>query len=84
MSQQPLIELLYAALREDLGVVVETSDLTNLRAKLYKLRSENLAEFECISLSPHRAAPTTHLLIIKRPPDAEDGTTETHPEPPQG
>jgi hypothetical protein len=82
MSNTPLIELLYAALREDLGVVVETNDVNNLRAKLYKIRSENLAEFECISLSPHRAAPTTHLLIVRRP--NENGAAEAHPEPPQG
>lgn len=84
MTQLPLIEILYAAMREELGVVVTTNDLPNLRAKLYALRSEHLDEFEQISLMPHRAAPTTHLLVIKRPRDAEDGTAETHAEPPQG
>lgn len=84
MTQLPLIEILYQALEAEFGVIVETNDVPNLRAKLYAVRAEHLDEFEHISLMPHRAAPTTHLLVIKRPRDAEDGTAETHAEPPPG
>lgn len=38
-----LLELLYAAVHSERGVVVETDDAEFLRQKLYKLRSEDPA-----------------------------------------
>jgi hypothetical protein len=40
-SKLPLLELLYAALNEEVGVVVATEDAEFLRQKLYALRRED-------------------------------------------
>ena len=41
MSKLPLMELLYAALRSQIGVVIETDDAERLRQKLYPLRKDD-------------------------------------------
>lgn len=67
MSQKlPLIELLYEAFNSELGIVVETSDLSLLRQKLYAMRKEDEA-FQCLSLVQSRTHPNSQLWIVKRP-----------------
>jgi hypothetical protein len=81
VSQPPLIELLYAALHSPLGVRVESNNPELLRAKLYPVMKEDEA-FKALSLVLDRAAPSTHLLIVRKP-NAEE-VSEAHPEPPAG
>ena len=59
------IELLYAAVHAEIGVVVETNDAERLRQKLYTLRKDN-PDFEQLAfvISPFNGA---DLWIIKQP-----------------
>lgn len=60
----PLLELLYEALRAEIGVVVETDNAELLRQKLYALRKED-EDFAILSflISPMNGA---DLWIIKK------------------
>lgn len=60
----PLIDLLYAALNSESGVVVETNSPERLRAKLYTERKKD-PDFECLSFSISRTKPESELLIVK-------------------
>lgn len=79
MDQLDLLELLYAAVHNDLGVVVETNDAEFLRQKLYPLRGED-PSFAALSflISPINGS---DLWIIKKGTTSESGTDETHIEP---
>lgn len=64
-----LLELLYAALGEQIGICVVTNSPEKLRQKLYAVRKEN-AEFMGLSFLISPTAPQEHLWIVKRTPDA--------------
>jgi len=70
MSQPPLIELLYEALAEEIGVIVETNSPDRLRQKLYAIRKEDKA-LKVISLVTVPNKPT-ELWLIKKPKEAEN------------
>lgn len=73
----PLIEHLYEALQHPLGTIVVTDDPERLRQRLYKLRREDEA-FACLSFVIDREHPTSRLLIVRKPNDAEDEAPEAH------
>lgn len=62
-----LLELLYDALREEVGLVVTTNNVERLRAKLYELRrkDDDLAVLSFI-ISPTN--PDAELWIVKKEP----------------
>lgn len=61
----PFLEILYAAVNSEHGVVIETNDAERLRQKLYPLRKEN-PDFEPLAfiISPLNGI---DLWIIKQP-----------------
>lgn len=60
-----VLELLYRALHEPPGVVVETDNLTRLRADCYKVRKENPGEgFDALTFLVHPMAPDSTLVIL--------------------
>lgn len=69
-SDHILLELLYAAKREKLGLVVETNSVERLRQRLYRIKRTD-TELASLSLVPHPLRPTSELMIVNR-----DGTTE--------
>ncbi len=71
MTQQsnlPLLELLYEALRAEIGVSVATEDVGKLRQKLYALRRED-PSLRCLSLVPSPVNPNGELWILKKGTD---------------
>jgi hypothetical protein len=63
-----LLEKLYEALREPLGIVVETEDPERLRQRLYALRKERQAEdpqLRILSFIISKTNPQSELWIIK-------------------
>lgn len=72
----PVIELLYAALNSDLGVIVETSNPQLLRQKLYQVRGDDPALL-VLSIVASRTNPENHLWIV-RGPDGKREPTETY------
>ena len=82
MIEPSLIELLYSAINEPLGVVVSTNNAKHLRAKLYPLRKSDpdLARLAFV-VSP--TAPDTELWIVNRPEKeiAENSDTEAYDPP---
>lgn len=68
------IELLYDALRSDLGIIVETNEPKILRAKMYAARKEaDDPELDCLSLLESPTNPDQDLWILKRPTGETDG-----------
>lgn len=67
-----LLEILYAALREEYGVVVETNDPALLRQQLYPLRNAHLDEFECLSFKIDPLFPDVLWVVKKEAQDATD------------
>lgn len=67
-----LLELLYDALREEFGLVVNTTNPEALRQKLYPLRKEDPA-LEQLSFHISPLNPTTQLWIIKAQGNGENG-----------
>lgn len=65
-----LLETLYDALREPLGIVVETNDVERLRQKLYALRKDH-PDLADLSLVPSPTTPN-QLWILKRNPNGSD------------
>ena len=67
-----MLELLYAALAEEYGVRVTTSNLSALRQKLYALKAKH-DDLACLSLvqSPFSA---NELWILKTRKDAPSGS----------
>lgn len=59
-----LLELLYTALREPIGLRVPTNDASRLRAKLYEVRKEQEA-FRVLSFTLSPASPETELWITR-------------------
>lgn len=64
-----MLELLYAALNSEYGVVVETNDPQRLRTKLYGLRKED-PDLHCLSMTISPTSPANELWIMKRKVDA--------------
>lgn len=62
-----LLELMYAALREPLGLKVATNDPDRLRKKLYQARARsNDPNLMILTFSASRTRPNSELLIIRR------------------
>lgn len=57
--------ILYEALASDFGLIVETNNPQNLRAKLYAARRAD-ADLECLSVHLSPANPTGALWIVKK------------------
>lgn len=66
-----LVEVMYAAVHSEHGVVIETNDAERLRQKLYPLRKEN-PDFEPLAfvISPLNGI---DLWIIKQPKETING-----------
>ena len=75
-----ILDLLYKALRSPFGIVVATSDVTQLTAKLYAAR-KGIAELSPLILKPSPLDPTAQLWIVRS--DAER-PAEAHSEPEDG
>lgn len=60
-----LLEILYAALAEPVGLTVRTNSVEKLRQKLYVIRAE-FADLQCLSFSPSPVEPETELWIVKK------------------
>ena len=64
-NKPAILELLYQALNNPPGLVVESDNLTRLRADCYKVRKENPdAGFEALSFLVHPMAPDSTLVIL--------------------
>jgi hypothetical protein len=74
-----MIELLYEALNSPLGVIVESSNVEAVKARLYNLRRQDPA-LACLSLLTSPTNPTGEIWIVKN----ETRPDETHPEPSSG
>lgn len=66
MSAPDFLALLYEAYHSPMGLVVTTSDPLALRAKLYAEMRGN-EDFTCLSLHISRSAPTSELIILRKP-----------------
>lgn len=64
-SELPLLELLYAASREEFGVVVATEDVGRLRQRLYKLQKTD-PDLNRLSLMESPTNPAGELWIVKK------------------
>lgn len=60
----PLLEILYDALRAEVGVIVRTDDVGHLRQKLYQLQKEE-EELEQLSFVVSPTDPNSELWVIK-------------------
>ena len=60
-----LLELLYAAYREPLGIVVTTNDPERLRQKLYAERKKD-PDLACLSFRISPTSPNNQLFIVKK------------------
>ena len=70
-----LLECLYTALQQDLGLLLESDDPERLRQKLYATRADaDDAALDVLTFSTNAALPNK-LLIIRRP-DAETAPRE--------
>lgn len=75
MRALDFLEILYDALRSEIGVVVETEDTEKLRAKLYAIRQSRIADDPLLGdlsfvLDPTQ--PKTRLWVLRskrRPTD---------------
>lgn len=67
-----LLEYMYDALMQPLGIVMETSSPERLRQKLYNLRKQHEPTFDNLSFVISPTAPDSQLWIIKKVPDASD------------
>lgn len=71
MTSPPnLLELMYDALYQPRGVVVETNSPERLRQKLYKIRKDHAPTFDNIAFIISPTEPNTQLWIIKKVLDA--------------
>lgn len=64
-----LLELLYDALHQPLGIVAETNSPERLRQKLYKLRKDHEPTFDNLAFIISPTEPNTHLWITKKRAD---------------
>ena len=70
LGKSQLSDLLYTALGEDLGIIVETNNVNLLRAKLYSVIREDPA-LTGLSLAVSRTQPESQLWIVKRRPNGQ-------------
>lgn len=73
MDQPLLLEMLYSALREEHGLVVESNDPGRLRQKLYPLREERLEEFAALTFIIDPLFPQNLWIAKKENPNAPKG-----------
>ena len=66
MTQPELLELLFAAVKSDFGVVIETNNPRVLRQRLYPLRTEDLDTFGDLAFHLSPTDPQTQLWIVKK------------------
>lgn len=66
-----LLELLYDALRAEVGIIVQTSNVERLRQKLYALRKED-EDLAALSFIVSPTNPNAELWIVKRMPNAPE------------
>ena len=62
--QFPLIDILYKALRAEIGIVVRTNDPERLRQKLYAARKED-EDLASLRITISRTSPENELWIVK-------------------
>jgi len=60
-----LLEILYAAYRAEIGVVVETDNVERLRQTLYRVQKKD-PELKCLTFRISPASPETELFILKK------------------
>jgi len=65
MPEFPLIDLLYQALQAEHGIVVRTSNVERLRAKLYAERKKD-PDLLALSIVISRTQPDTEILIVRK------------------
>lgn len=65
------VELLYSALRSEVGIIVQTNDPERLRQRLYRVRKED-PELADLSFKLSPTAPASELWIIKKGRDAQE------------
>lgn len=70
-----LLEYLYDALGEKIGLVILTDSPERLRAKLYAVRKEHAPAFEDLSFVISPTEPETQLWILKRHADPSEITS---------
>ena len=75
MPDLPLIEILYSALHEELGVLVHSNDAERLRQRLYAERKSD-PKLANLSLVLSRTDPKHLLLVIRKPEEPENGENE--------
>ena len=76
VSNDTLIALLYQAVESDIGILLQVSDLTQARARFYKIRADlKDPVLECLQF---RASPFEdgNLVIIRTTPVAKPPTLE--------
>lgn len=79
MKSHEALEFWYAALRADIGVVIDTDNVSRLQQKLYIARREAQdPSLEGLSIVISPTSPSTQLWIVKR--DAADSGNGTPPE----
>lgn len=61
-----LLEILYAAYREPLGLIVETNDPERLRQKFYAERKKD-PDLACLSFRISPTHPESQLYILRKP-----------------
>lgn len=73
MTTTSLLELLYDALHQPLGIVVETNSPERLRQKLYALRKAHEPVFDNLAFLISPTEPSTQVWIVKKEiPSATD------------
>jgi len=78
MPKVPVLELLYEALRSELGIIVATSDPTALKQKLYAARREaDDPQLDSLSFVTSRTNPDREIWIVRKPDDKSE-PTETY------
>ena len=84
MTNPTLIDLLYKALRAEVGIIVDSNDPPKLRQRLYVVRRESGDEdLNTLSFLISRTYPESQLLIVRK--DAgQDKVKKTHPIAPSG
>lgn len=67
-SATNLLELMYDALYDPLGSVIETNSPERLRQKLYKLRKDHAPVFDDLAFIISPTEPETQLWLTKKHP----------------
>lgn len=65
-TNHTLVEVLYAALRSEAGLVLRTDDPARLRQKLYQTRRAlNDSDLDILRFIASRADPENELMVVK-------------------